>query len=174
MRLVLLLIVLAVPLAAQPAMVVERAGETVADGGTDSMLNTGASPFNLTYTVRNDGTTELNLTGTPLVMVGDLDNCAVSVIQDPATVVPSGTETTLRIQVTPVAATLFEFRLTIEANDPGTSPYTFLFKGDPSEPESNPRTSGDSSECSARQGMSLSAILLLCFAAALTFRARHD
>jgi hypothetical protein len=162
MRWLILLAMCAAPLCAQPVMVVLRGAEVIADAGTDSLENTGVSPFNLTYTVRNDGATDLNLTGVPLVAISGEVNCTVSVIQEPAVLVPaSGGTTTFRLQVSPIAATDFSFEVSVANDDPVRNPYNFKFEGDPTKPAEPDAGKSEDDGCAAggRRPLAILAIL---------------
>jgi hypothetical protein len=135
-RLLIALLLFASPLAAQAEMDVQRAGVSIADGGNDSVTNTGTSPFNLTYTIRNDGTTDLNLTGTPEVAISAETNCTVSVISAPVTPVTASGTTTFILQVSPQSAANFSFALSIANDDADENPYDFTFNASPAAPKS--------------------------------------
>ncbi|MBX3461278.1 MAG: hypothetical protein KF696_15135 [Planctomycetes bacterium] len=148
MRWMLLALFFALPLAAQPDMQLLRGSTEIASGGTDSIQNTGPSPFNITYTIRNDGTTDLDLTDMPPVALSAESNCTVIVLQDPAvTVGPAGT-TTFRLQVSPIAATGFSFAVSIASNDTLQNPYTFTFNGNTSAPSKKSGSTTLQNDCS--------------------------
>ncbi|MBK8207682.1 MAG: hypothetical protein IPK87_12975 [Planctomycetes bacterium] len=152
MRWLLLLLMFATPLCAQSDMVVLRDTVVIAVGATDSLQNTGASPFNLTYTIRNDGATDLDLTSMPPVALSGESNCTVIVLQDPVTPVAMGATTTFRLQVSPIAATAFSFDVSIASNDPVKNPYTFTFEGNAVAPAKKKSTSSRPDDCSTGVG----------------------
>lgn len=162
MRIVLLALLFALPLAAQPDMQLLRGTAEIANGGEDSLTNTGFSPFNITYTIRNDGTTDLDLTGMPLLAISNQDNCSVTILQDPATPVAAAASTTFRLQVSPISATSFSFAVSIASNDTLQNPYTFTLKGNTSKSSDKGDSSSVSSDCStgARNGLPWLALLL--------------
>lgn len=133
-------------------MVVLRDTVVIAVGATDSLLNTGASPFNLTYTIRNDGTTDLDLTSMPLVALSGETNCTVIVLQNPATPVAMGATTTFRLQVSPIAATAFSFGVSIANNDTVKNPYTFTFEGNAVAPSKKKASASRPDDCSTGTG----------------------
>ena len=138
MRLLILILLFPCALAAQAEMEVLRSGVTVADGGVDSIDSTGSSPFNITWTIRNDGASDLNLTGTPEVVVSAETNCTVSVLAAPSTPVASGGgTTTFTLQVSPISATDFSFEVSIANDDADENPYNFTLDGDTEAPSSN-------------------------------------
>ena len=165
MRLLLLILLFPCALAAQPEMELLRSGAPIADGGTDSLDNTGSSPFNITWTIRNDGTTDLDLNGTPEIVVSAETNCSVNVLTPPTTpVAPAGGTTTFTLQVSPVSATEFSFEVSIANNDADENPYTFTFDGDTRAPSSGGGGGGGSGggDCSTSEGTGPFWLLLLC------------
>lgn len=169
MRIVLLALLFALPLAAQPDMQLLRGTTELANGGEDNLNNTGFAPFNITYTIRNDGTTDLDLTGLPLLAITDEDNCTVTILQDPATPVAAAASTTFRLQVSPISATAFSFNVSIASNDTLQNPYTFTLEGNTSKSSGSGGGGGSASnDCStsARDGMPwLIVLLALCWLA---------
>jgi hypothetical protein len=153
MRIALLILLCAGALNAQPDFGLLRGQKVFSNGATDKMEETGTSPFNLSYTIRNDGTGDLLLTGSPLVEVTEQDNCSVGLIQAPApTVAQGGGTTDFILQVSPIAATKFKFQFAIASNDPGSNPFTLKFEGNTTRPDDDPARSSGSDDCSARQG----------------------
>lgn len=161
MRLILIILLFPCALAAQPEMELMRSGTLIADGGTDALNNTGASPFNITWTIRNDGTSDLNVTG---VSISDESNCTVTVLSAPATPVASGgMTTTFTLQVSPIAAAEFSFVVSIANDDGDESPYNFTFSGHTSTPSNKGGGGGGgSSGCSTEESGSALLILALC------------
>lgn len=131
-------------------MGVERGTTTVANGDTDSLgaVLPGA-PLTLTYTIRNNGTTALDLTGTPLVDVtagANVNSVSISALPA-ASIAPSAT-TTFEITCTPAAAGSFDFTVSIFSTDPDSNPYTWNVAGtqgshDKSNENGGCSTSGD-------------------------------
>lgn len=116
---------------AAPEIDVLRGAVSIADGGTDTMTNTGTAPFNVTYTIFNQGAQALNLTGTAgsEVVVSGTSNCSVVVTQPAATSLASGVGTTFMLAITPSAAGGFSFDLSIANDDANENPYNFAFSG---------------------------------------------
>ena len=135
MRIVLFLlcVCLAGAALAQPEMDLLRNSVSIADGGTDDISNPGYAPFNLTYTIANDGTSVLNLTSMPEVAISNETNCSVTVLSAPSVSIASGGgTTTFTLQVSPTSATGFSFDLSIDNNDTDENPYNITFNGGPS------------------------------------------
>jgi hypothetical protein len=147
----LIVILFAAPLAAQAEMDVQRQGVSIVDGGTDSVTNTGTSPFNLTYTIRNDGSVALNLTGTPEVAISNESDCSVTILAAPSTPVAPAGSTTFILQVTPNSSASFSFDVSIANDDADENPYDFTFSATTTSPPSSNKDEGDSDDgnCSA-------------------------
>jgi hypothetical protein len=167
-------LIFACPLAAQAEMDVQRAAVSIPDGGNDSVNNTGTSPFNLTYTIRNDGTLDLDLTGTPEVAISGETNCTVSVLSPPATPVTPSSTTTFIVQVSPLSSAAVSFALSIANNDADENPYDFTFNASPSAPNPSDGSGGKAGGCSTGElgggGMMLAGLVLLVLA---TMRVRQ-
>lgn len=131
-----ILCVTAGALAAQPEMDVQRAGVSIADGATDTVSNPGTSPFNLYYTINNDGTTDLTLTSMPEVVISGEVNCTVVVLAAPISPVAAAGSTSFTLQVTPLSSTDFEFDITIANDDGNENPYNIHFDAKPVSPPS--------------------------------------
>lgn len=161
MKWIVLLLVFAPLLAAQPEMDLLRAGAPVADGGEVSLANTGTSPFNVTFTIENNGSGDLNLSGSPPVEITDADNCDVSLPAPPATPVPETASTTFTLQVSPIAASDFSFAVSIPNDDPDENPYSFTVSGAVGEPSSRGGSADSGDDCSTGEGAGLSMAALL-------------
>lgn len=87
-------------------------------------------PFEIAYTVRNNGGSDLILSGVPPVAFTNLLNCDVVITQALAslTLAPSDEETFLA-EVTPLAAGTFSFQFEIESNDPGVPLFEYTITG---------------------------------------------
>jgi MYXO-CTERM domain-containing protein len=158
---IIILCLAALPLAAQPDMQVLRGDKIIQPGGVDSMTDTGDSPFQLVYTIENPGSADLELDGTPPVVISDQNNCTVSVMIEPAaTVTPAG-QTTFRLQVSPISATAFRFDVSIQNNVPDGDPFEFRFSGHTEPPESRSRSGSDSNNCGTSIGGPMPALLAI-------------
>jgi hypothetical protein len=139
-------------LSAQAEIEVLRGAVSIADGGADTISNTGTSPFNISYTIRNDGAADLTLTGMPEVAVSGESNCTVSLLVAPVSpVAPGGGTTSFTLQVSPLSAATFSFEVSIASDDADETPYDYTFTGYTSLPAA---TAGDSEgggdDCSTR------------------------
>lgn len=166
MRLLLILLLFPCALAAQPEMELLRSGNPIADGGTDSIDSTGTSPFNITWTIRNDGATDLTVSAP---VVSGETNCTVTVLAPPTSPVSSaGGTTTFTLQVSPVTATDFSFDVSIGNDDGDENPYDFTLDGDPATPtiKSDGGGGGGSDGCSTGESPGLF-WLVVCLLATL-------
>ena len=125
------------------AVQVERpVGHVIPPGGTDGQgwRQAGAGQVVLTYTVRNTGGAQLDVTG---ITASDLQNVAVSSIA-PTTfsLAPAGTQA-VEVRYTPTTDGPFSFALTITSNAPAYA-WTVSGDGDGTPPTvPNPLTPGD-------------------------------
>ncbi|CAG0983824.1 hypothetical protein PLCT2_02068 [Planctomycetaceae bacterium] len=83
------------------------------------------------YTIFNVGQATLNLTGTPLVVVGTLTNCTASVTTPPGASIAAGSSTTFMVTVTPSGAGGYSAVMSFASNDPGAgkNPYNWNITG---------------------------------------------
>jgi hypothetical protein len=101
-----------------------------AEDGTDF----GAVPANRgsvtrTFTVWNDGNTDLTLTGSPRAQVSGANAEDFAVIGEPAAVVPGGGSTEIQVRFTPGASGKRTAILTILSDDSDEPVYTFAVQG---------------------------------------------
>jgi hypothetical protein len=83
-----------------------------------------------TFTIANSGTTALNLTGTPKVVVSGTHAADFTITLDPATPVSaSGGTTTLQITFNPSANGLRTATLTLASDDSDENPFDFAIAG---------------------------------------------
>ncbi|MCC7509872.1 MAG: hypothetical protein IT464_10890 [Planctomycetes bacterium] len=116
-------------------MDVQRNSLSIAAGSQDDTGNRLAgTPFTLTYTILNTGSTALNLTGSPLVEIITLSivNCAANVALQPTTPVPATTgSTTFQVSITPTTSGQpFGLGFIINNNDSDENPYNIVVIGD--------------------------------------------
>lgn len=147
MRLLLLTCLLSVSsaLAAQAEIAVSRGSATITNGSTEKVQYTGISPFNLTYTVTNLGTSDLLPSG---VVISDEDNCSITILVDVPSPVVNGTPATFTIQVAPVSSGAFSFTLSIANNDADENPFSWTFDGHTAKPSSGGGGDGGGGDCS--------------------------
>ncbi|MBN2313515.1 MAG: choice-of-anchor D domain-containing protein [Sedimentisphaerales bacterium] len=118
--------------------------QTIWDGGTTVSLNNltdfgGVSilgdSMTQTYTIRNLGSTDLNLTGNPnRVVITGSDDFEVTV-QPVSTVVANGGEVTFEITFTPTSLGTKTAAISIANNDSDENPFDFVIQGTGIAPE---------------------------------------
>lgn len=147
MRLLLLTCLLSVSsaLAAQAEIAVSRGSSSITSGGTENVQYTGISPFNLTYTITNLGTSDLLPSG---LVISDEENCSITILVDVPSPVVNGTPQTFTIQVAPVSSGAFSFTLSIANNDADEDPFTWVFDGHTAKPSSGGGGDGSGGDCS--------------------------
>lgn len=151
--------------AAAPLMSVLQDTNAIANGGADGIPgSTGTAAFTRTFSIRNEGSAALTLTGTPAVVIDSEVNCAVTVTTQPAsnTVAAGGGTVTFTVQIDPDVEGAFSFEI-VMANDATTGDYTFTVSGDTGT--TPPPPAGDSKDkdsgCSTGDGASWHLALVL-------------
>ena len=97
------------------------------DYGNVALLNTQTSH---TFTISNDGTSTLNLTGTPKVTISGAAAADFVVTAQPAqATLAAGGSTTFSIQFDPSLPGLRMATVSIANDDPGNNPFTFAIAG---------------------------------------------
>lgn len=111
-----------------PEMNIKRGINNIADDGTpDSVTGTTATVLTtLTYTIENTGNANLTV-GTVTVTSGV--NCTTTLSSSPGSSVPSGTSTSFNVDITPTAAGVWDFGISIVNNDSNENPYGFNVTG---------------------------------------------
>jgi len=151
-----------------PLIGVLRNGNPITNGGTDTLP---ANTLNLTYTIHNNGSLDLDLTGAPIVANSSEANCTVTLTQPgSATVAANGGTVTFTVVVTANSTGNFSFELSIPNSDATATPYQFTVEGSTTAPSSGGGSSGSGgSGCLVGIGTSpLLTILLAMLAAAAT------
>jgi hypothetical protein len=87
-------------------------------------------PLNLIYTIENNGTADLDLTGTPIVVVTPGVNVTAATLttQPSSTIVATG-NTSFTVTYTVGGAGPFSIAVSVDNNDADESPYTFTITG---------------------------------------------
>ncbi|MDY6837396.1 MAG: choice-of-anchor D domain-containing protein [Thermodesulfobacteriota bacterium] len=128
-----------------PEIDVQGNGQSIADGdgtpsttdGTDfGSLNVAGDTVAHTFTIRNPGSADLNLTGAPLVAISGTHAADFTVTFDPTSPVTSGGDTTtFTITFDPSDAGLRAATVSIANNDSDEDPYNFSIQGTGTAPE---------------------------------------
>lgn len=90
--------------------------------------DTAVSGQSYTFTIQNPGTGALELSGTPAVLAGPINNCTVNVIQPPGVTIAPGATADFTLEIEPNAAGAFSLAVSI-VNNSGTNPYLFTING---------------------------------------------
>lgn len=122
-----------------------------ATGGTNNIVsgNTIPNAFNNTlfasvlignnqikdYRIQNIGVSNLNLTGTPRVVISGPHASDFQVIAQPATPILSGNNVVFQIRFTPSSGGVRTAVVSIDNNDSDENPYTFTIQGTGSAPD---------------------------------------
>jgi hypothetical protein len=115
----------------KPEIEVEYGAVNITDGGS---VNVGAGVSGgsvFTFTVRNVGTTILQLTGTPPVVLVPGANCGpgTAVQTQPAIAVTTTAAVTFTVFVEPLATGPFSLQVSIDNNDNNENPFDFTITG---------------------------------------------
>ncbi|MDW7690684.1 choice-of-anchor D domain-containing protein [Flammeovirgaceae bacterium SG7u.111] len=107
---------------------------SVADS-TDFGLVLASDSLSIIYTIKNTGTSPLNLTGTPEVSLFGGDASLWEVTELPATTIAAGDSTTFELTYKPVTLGAFSAVVRIESDDIDESTYIFAIEGGSISPE---------------------------------------
>lgn len=88
-----------------------------------------------TYTIKNTGFSDLTLTDTPKVIVGDAGASSYTVTLQPNSPIVSGGSTTVSVMFDPTSATNLLATLTIANNDATKNPFIINISGDGANPD---------------------------------------
>jgi len=106
---------------------------SVTDDGTDTSFGSSlvsSGTIDKTYTIQNTGTGVLNLTGTPLVVIGGTHASDFTVTSQPSTpVAATNGSTTFTISFNPSATGVRNATISIANNDSNENPYNFSISG---------------------------------------------
>ncbi|SLM28453.1 exported hypothetical protein [Desulfamplus magnetovallimortis] len=150
----------------QPEIDIKGNGVSIIDGDTtpsaDDHTDFGSVDINSsdtisrTFTIENSGTTDLNLTGTPIVNISGEHAGDFTVTTSPASVVATGDSTIFVITfdplVDPSASGLRNANVTIQNDDEDENPYDFAIQGGANTIHIVTHT-GDSGDGSLRQAV---------------------
>ncbi|HOL66453.1 MAG TPA: choice-of-anchor D domain-containing protein, partial [bacterium] len=95
-----------------------------------------------TFTIQNLGTADLNLTGTPRVVISGAHATDFAVTSQPSSPVVPGGSTTFQVTFQPIERGLRTATVSIANNDADENPYTFAIQGQTTEPEINVQGKG--------------------------------
>ena len=105
-------------------------GGAVADGGTDAQgSEVAGTPKTVTYTIENEGTDTLELTGAPTASGLTNVDVPVTISALSATSLAPGETATFEVTYTPTIAGPFSFELTVPNDDADEGPYDITTSG---------------------------------------------
>ncbi|WP_296144010.1 choice-of-anchor D domain-containing protein [uncultured Flavobacterium sp.] len=82
-----------------------------------------------TFTIQNTGSSDLNLSGTPIVAISGVNSSDFTITTIPATPVTASGNTTFQITFDPTAIGVKNATISIANNDSDENPYTFAIQG---------------------------------------------
>ena len=121
-----------------PEITVEGNNTVIPDGDTTPSMtdntdfgdvDTDSGTVSRNFVIRNIGTANLNLTGTPVVALSGDNASDFSVTIQPASLVVAGGTTTFQVRFDPSDAGLRFATISIENNDSDENPYYFAIQG---------------------------------------------
>lgn len=162
----------------EPEIAIHRlpADTDVANNSTINETNTGLASFNRTFSIRNEGSAMLTLTGAPVVVSAPV-NVIVTITQPPFTTIAGASgdanSEDFILGIAPIAAGAFSFTVTIANDDADENPFVFNYTGHTSTPSSSGGGGGDGDDdgCSTSSGNS-SWLVLFAALAGLGFALR--
>lgn len=108
-----------------PEITLLRGTTEIASGGGDNAYSTGG-PVAVTYTIRNDGITTLNVGA---ISFANQSNCTVVVTTAPAATVAPAATSDFTITITPTAPGAFSFDMAVASDDADENPYEVHIAG---------------------------------------------
>lgn len=142
-------------LSAQPQLALSFNGTPVPHGGSvQQAAGEGVTlPMN-PFTITNAGSSNLNLTlpYTTMITFSNVQNCSVSVGQNPYYFIAPGSDTTFTISLTTPDPGPFSFDVAIASDDPVNDPYTFTVNGTVQKQKESSTGSDSDGGCSTAPG----------------------
>jgi hypothetical protein len=144
--------------APNPEMDMFDGATPIVDGGTLTVSGSVASVVSsATLTIENNGSSVLNLTGTPRVQItGTPVNCTPVITTQPAATINAGLSDTFDVDLTPTTAGAFSFVISIDNNDPNENPYNFTVSGTAAAAPSAPIITSSAAPATAVNGVAYS------------------
>ena len=144
-----------------PEMDVKGNGVSIADGDASPSLAdhtdfgsaaVAGGTVSRTFTIENTGTSALNLTGTPKVVVSGANASDFNVTAQPSSPVSSGGATTFSITFDPSASGTRTATISIANNDADENPYDFAIQGSGTVINTAPVVTVDNSVVTVNEG----------------------
>ena len=146
----------------EPEIALHRqpADTDIANNSTVNETNTGLASFNRVFSIRNEGSNTLTLTGPPVVVVTAESNVVVTITQ-PASLTIAGASggansEDFTLSIAPIAAGAFSFTVTILSNDNDEGTFVFNYTGHTTTPSGGGGGGGGGGKdgCSTSNGSS--------------------
>ena len=130
----------------------------IANNSTVNETNTGLASFNRTFSIRNEGSAQLTLSGAPVV-VSVPDNVIVTITQPPSSLIAGSlgeaNSEDFILGIAPIAAGAFSFTVTIVSNDADEGTFVFNYTGHTTTPSGGGGGGGGGKDgCSTSNGNS--------------------
>lgn len=118
-----------------PEIHVEQGGTGIASGGSYGYAATRVgTSTSVTFTIRNQGTSVLNLSGSPVVSIGGTDASMFSIALQPAATVAASGSVLFSMSFLPTSTGAKTASLSIANNDSNENPYVINLTGTGTEP----------------------------------------
>ncbi|MDJ0645580.1 MAG: choice-of-anchor D domain-containing protein [Flavobacteriaceae bacterium] len=117
----------------EPEIDISTSGGSIASGGTADFgsVNVSSGNSDITFTITNTGTQDLNLTGTPVIAFSGANQGDYTLTQSPATVIAAnGGTTTFTIQFDPSDLGTRTAQISIDNDDADENPYIINLTGE--------------------------------------------
>jgi hypothetical protein len=155
-RVVLLMTLIALPLAAQEIDVQRPAGIPIPSGSQDKVgSKTGLGTMTLTYTIVNTDANDLTLSGASPVTPTSPNNLIFTLTQPGASVLGQNGSTTFQLDITPADDGAFALNLNIASDDADEGTYVIRIRGNTGTEEK------EEEDCSTHEGTRPGILMLL-------------
>ncbi len=150
-----------------PEITLLRSSTVIASGGGDNAYSSGG-PVAVSYTIRNDGITTLNVGA---ISFANEANCTVTLTTAPAAIVAPAATSAFTITITPTATGAFSFDMAISSDDADENPYEVQIAGIAASSSAG-GDDDDEASCSTAAGSSWLWLLPVLAFAIVTVRRR--
>jgi len=112
-----------------PDLKVTRNETEVTNNTTVAFPTAATAPASITFTIKNDGVSNLTLGASTPVLLSGADAASFNVTQPASTTLAPGASTTFSVAYTSTTSSVRTATLSIASNDPDTNPFTLTLKG---------------------------------------------
>ena len=110
---------------------------TLSDNTDFGSVDISSGTANHTYIIENSGTSDLTLSGNPIVEIGGTHSADFSVLTQPTSPISADSSSSFTVQFNPSATGVRSATISITNNDSDEAPYTFSIQGTGVTPELN-------------------------------------